>query len=189
MNFQRLLCVRLLIDLSANTGPFKLWSGTTMLVKRCTFWKMLPGLVVFAGVVLASRLSAQAAIMHQVTVTNTMHIPHGLLKWSPKFWLGNQDDPAPPDDYRPGDRNRVHKWYFRNPTHNLTFYVIGLGDKTFRRAGKYPDQVFNQRGGWNWAVCKYKWVRLPFISFRRKSFQFYLGWRERGDFGGKLAFR
>ena len=130
---------------------------------------------------------AEASGRHQVTVTNTMHIPHGL-KWSPKFWLGNQDDPVPPDDYRPGDRHRVQKWYFRNPTHNLTFYVIGVADKTFRRTGRYPDQVFNPRGGWNWTVCKYKWVRLPFISFGRKSFRFYLGWRERGDFGGRLTF-
>jgi len=147
---------------------------------------MLPALAVFAWVALAS--NAQGTMMRQVTITNTVHIPHGL-KWSPKFWLGNQDDPVPPDDYRPGDKHRVHKWYFRNPTHNLTFYVIGLGDKTFRRAGKCPDQVFNPWGGWNWAVCKYKWARLPFISFQRKSFKFYLGWRERGNFGGKLTFR
>jgi hypothetical protein len=155
-------------------------------VKAGTIWRMLPALAVFAWAMLASK--AQAGRIHQVTVTNTTHIAHGL-KWNPKFWLGNQDDPVPPNDYRPGDRHRVKKWYFRNPTHNLTFYVVGLADKTFRRAGKYPDQVFNPHGGWNWAVCKYKWVRLPFISFQRKSFQFYLGWRERGDFGGKLTFR
>ncbi len=153
---------------------------------RVFYYWIIPGLAVFAGLALTP--CAKAAGCHHVTVTNTMPIPHGL-KWSPKFWLGNQDDPIPPDDYRPHDRRRVRKWYFRNPTHNLTFYVIGLGDKTFRRAGKYPDQVFNPHGGWNWAVCKYKWMRLPFISFQRKSFRFYLGWRERGDFGGKLTFR
>jgi hypothetical protein len=124
----------------------------------------------------------------EVTVTNRLSI-HGARKWNPKFWFGNLDEPQPPADYRPNDKHRVRSWYVRNPTHNLTFYVIGITDKTFRRSGRYPDQVFNPRQGWNWAVCKYKWVRLPFISYQKKSFSFYLGWRERGNFGGKLTFR
>src|SRR5260370_9403903 len=119
----------------------------------------------FAGAALAP--CAEAARIHHVTVTNTVHIAHGL-KWSPKFWLGNQDDPVPPDDYRPADPHRVQKWYFRNPTHNLTFYVIGLGAKTFRRAGKYPAQGFNPHGGWNWAPCEYNGLRRPFFSFHKQ---------------------
>ena len=132
--------------------------------------------------------AAQAAGSHEVTVTNHVHIAHGQ-KWSPKFWFGNLDDPLPPPDYRPNDRHRVRQWYWRNPTHNFNFYVIGIADKTFRRAGRCPDQVFNPRGGWNWTVCKYKCVRLPFISFQKRAFSFYLGWRERGNFGVKLTFR
>ena len=158
----------------------------SMLVKPRAVCLIMLRFAAFAVVAVAP--GAEAAGTHHVTVTNAMHINHGL-KWSPKFWLGNQDDPVAPDDYRRDDPHRVQKWYFRNPTHNLTFYVIGLADKTFRRSGKYPDQVFNPQGGWNWAICKYKWVRLPFISFQRKSFHFYLGWRERGNFGGKLTFR
>ena len=145
-------------------------------------------LSVFVWVGLSVVPHANAAASHQVIVTNRVTIPRGE-KWHPKFWFGNLDDPVPPPDYRPNDPHRVRKWYYRNPTHNFTFYVIGIADKTFRRSGKYPGEVFNPKGGWNWAVCKYKWVRLPFISYQKRSFKFYLGWRERGNFGAKLTFR
>jgi hypothetical protein len=147
-------------------------------------------LLVMAGITLVFATSpiAEAASRPEITVTNTITIKRGE-KWKPEFWFGNQDEPLPPADYRPDDKHRVSKWYYRNPTHNLNFYVIGLSDKTFRRAGRYPAEVFNPKGGWNWTVCKYKWWRLPFISFQKKSFCFYLGWRERGNFGAKLSFK
>ena len=132
-------------------------------------------------------LMAQAREGHEVVMTNTVCIRSGH-KWNPKFWFGNLDDPMPPPDYRPDDKHRVRKWYYRNSMHNFDFYVIGLADKTFRRSGRYPRQVFKTQPGWNWAVCKYKWVRLPFASYHRRHFQFYLGWRERGNFGFKLTF-
>jgi hypothetical protein len=142
--------------------------------------------LLFAGVLLAGLAGASAtAAAHEVVVTNSVHVPHGR-KLNPAFWFGNADDPMPPDEYRPHDHNRVHKWYLRNPTHNLDFYVIGIADKTFRRAGRCPREVYNPRQGWNWAVSKYKWVRLPFLSYRREPFKFYFGWRERGNFGVEL---
>jgi hypothetical protein len=119
---------------------------------------------------------------HEVVVSNAVCISP-CQKLNPKFWLGNADDPTPPADYRPHDHNRVHKWYLRNPGHNFDFYVIGIADKTFRRVGRCPGQVYNPRQGWNLAVCKYKWLRLPFVSYRREPFKFYIGWRERGNFG------
>jgi len=109
-------------------------------------------------------------------------------KWNPVFWLGNEDDPDPPEDYRPDDRNRRRKWYFRNPCHNFTFYVIGIADKEFDQTGRFPGEVFNPNGGWNWTVCRYKCSCLPFLSVQRGGFQFYCGWRERGNFGMKLKF-
>jgi hypothetical protein len=130
---------------------------------------------------------AHANDRHEVIVTNSVCIRPGC-KWEPKFWFGNLDDPAPPPDYRPNDGDRLRKWYWRNSMHNFDFYVIGLADKTFRRSGRYPGDVFNPQPGWNWAMCKYKWIRLPFISYHRRHFQFYLGWRERGNFGVKLTF-
>jgi hypothetical protein len=129
-----------------------------------------------------------AAYGTTVTVTNAVHIMPGT-KWNPHFWLGNADEPVPPADYRPDDKRRTQKWYFRNPTHNFNYYVIGIADKTFRRSGRCPHEVFNPHEGWNWAVCKYKFLRLPFASYQRGRFRFYLGWRERGNFGAEIKFR
>jgi hypothetical protein len=154
-------------------------------MKQRAFQFKLLGLLFLAGLTAADRVNAGS---HEVVVTNKICIK-SVEKWNPKFWFGNLDDPLPPADYRPDDRHRVGKWYFRNPTHNLFFYVIGISDKTFHRAGRHPGEVFNPHGGWNWAGCKYKWWRLPFVSYQKKSFRFYLGWRERGNFGGKLTFR
>lgn len=109
-------------------------------------------------------------------------------KINPIFWFGNLDDPNPPNDYRPNDSAWKRKvwWYFRNPLHNLCFYVLGIADKPFISIGKYPNTVFNPNGGWNWAIRKYKWIYLPFISYIGKI-KCYIGWRERGNWGVKLT--
>ncbi len=107
-------------------------------------------------------------------------------KFNPIWWWGNADDPDPPDWYRPDDAGRRWKWYSRNPAHNFTFYVIGIGDKEFTRWGAYPDAVFNPDGGWNWTWSHAEFLPLPFWSYRRGEFQCYFGWRERGNFGIKL---
>jgi hypothetical protein len=107
-------------------------------------------------------------------------------KMDPSFWLGNNDDPEPPVDYLPGEPDRLSKWYFRNPFHNFTFYVIGIADKEFERKGRLPDRVFDENGGWNWAVSHYGIWRLPFISYKDQHMQAYWGWRDSGNFGMKL---
>ena len=109
-------------------------------------------------------------------------------KLNPVFWFGNADDPVPPPWYRPDDPKRLRRWYWRNSCHNFTFYVMGIADKDFTRVGCRPNVVFNPEGGWNWTVCRYKCVRLPCISYQRNDFKFYIGWRERGNFGVKLTF-
>ena len=111
-----------------------------------------------------------------------------MQKWNPLWWLGNVDDPKPPDWYRPGSTGRRWLWQLRNPLHNFTFYVIGVADKPFTRSGKFPQAVFAPDGGWNWAVTKHSCVRLPFVSYNGERGRFYLGWRERGNFGGKVNF-
>jgi hypothetical protein len=122
-----------------------------------------------------------------VIVTNEVHIPTAW-KFNPIFWFKNYDDPEPPEKMWPGDPHRHFKWYWRNPFHNFTFYVIGIADKTFVRTGKYPARVFAPDGGWNWTVSKYKWLRLPFVSYQSGSFHFYCGWRNRGNFGFEFKF-
>lgn len=114
--------------------------------------------------------------------------PATCLKFNPVFWFGNIDDPVPADWYRPENRMRTFLWHCRNPFHNLFFYVIGIADKEFEIAGKFPGRISNPDGGWNWTVCKYKWLRLPLVSYQRGRFNFYLGWRNRGNFGMKFNF-
>ena len=119
-------------------------------------------------------------------VTNTPAQLHRFTlcqKMNPVWWLGNADRPAAPDNYRPGERGRDFRWHLRNPCHNFTFYVMGIADEPFTRTGRFPERNFNPGGGWNWAVCRYGWVRLPFVSYQRGRFKFYCGWRSGGNFG------
>lgn len=112
--------------------------------------------------------------------------PSGTQKWNPIWWLGNADDPEPPDWYRPGKRFRGVQWQLRNPFHNLTFYVIGVKDSDFIRYGRDPGAVFRSDGGWNWCVIQKGWWRLPFVSYEGERMKFYALWREHGNFGLKL---
>jgi hypothetical protein len=120
------------------------------------------------------------------------HIPRqkfpSCKKSNPIWWFKNADDPAPPPGYRNGKCCRKFMWYMRNPFHNFDHYIIGIGDKPFTRVGRFPEQVANPNGGWNWAVCKYKCLRLPFVDYQRGRFEFYCGWRNGGNFGMKLNF-
>ena len=109
-----------------------------------------------------------------------------VQKWNPLWSFGNANDPAPPAWYRPNDACRRWLWHLRNPLHNFTHYVIGVSDKPVTRTGRFPGAVFAPDGGWNWAVTRYRWRLLPFISYEGRFARFYLGWRESGNFGGKL---
>jgi hypothetical protein len=109
-------------------------------------------------------------------------------KLNPIWCFGNADDPVPPDWYRPGKSARSFTWAWRNPCHNFTFYVVGIGDKTFTRVGRYPGTISNPNGGWNWAVSRYGYWRFPSVAYDRHRFHFYFGWRRGGNFGVKLNF-
>jgi hypothetical protein len=113
------------------------------------------------------------------------HFSH-WQKLNPVWWFGNFDDPIPPHWYRPGQKCRNFMWGLRNPCHNFHFYVIGIADKSFVRVGRFPGTNLNPNGGWNWAVCQYKRLRLPFLAYSRGRFQTYWGWRGNGNFGMKL---
>jgi len=117
------------------------------------------------------------------------HQPTVLQKFNPVFWFGNLDDPEPPEWYRRDDPARTGKWYRRNVLHNFTFYVIGIADREFEHTGRFPGQIFHPKRGWNWTVCRAGWLRLPLISYKGRRVVFYIGWRERGNFGLKLNFR
>ena len=109
-------------------------------------------------------------------------------KVNPVFWFENADDPVPPDWYRRGKSMRAFTWAFRNPCHNFTWYVVGIGDKSFTRVGRYPGTISNPNGGWNWAACRHGYWRYPSIVYDRHRFHFYFGWRRGGNFGMKFNF-
>jgi hypothetical protein len=131
-----------------------------------------------------------SARWHTVTVTPKPDLPkiHFYNKLNPVWWFGNIDDPEPPAWYRPDSKRRFFLWHLRNPFHNFDHYVIGIGDKTFVRSGRYPERNSNPDGGWDFAVARRELAVLPFLSCQCGRFNFYLGWRERGDFGIKLNF-
>jgi hypothetical protein len=109
-------------------------------------------------------------------------------KFDPVWWYENSDEPVPPAWYLPGDKHRVTKWHFRNPFHNFDYYVIGVADKKTVRSGRYPDIIANPHGGWNFSVTRRRIIFLPFISYQRGKFEFYLGWRTHGNFGTKINY-
>jgi hypothetical protein len=114
---------------------------------------------------------------------------HFYNKINPIWWFGNVDEPRAPDWYRPGGRFRNFAWHMRNPLENFSNYVIGVADKKSVRSGRYPTQNSNPHGGWNFAVTRWRIMYLPFIDCKHRRFEFYFGWRERGNFGIKLNFR
>ena len=125
---------------------------------------------------------------HSVKVTPKPGLPkiHFYDKLNPVWWFGNIDEPAAPAWYRPDSKHRNFLWHLRNPLHNLDHYVIGISDKTFIRYSKDSEGDSKQDGGWDFTLARRKLVVLPFLSYRLGRFNFYFGWRERGDFGIKL---
>lgn len=114
---------------------------------------------------------------------------HFYNKINPLWWFGNADQPHAPAWYRPDASFRDFAWHCRNPLANFSNYVIGIGDKQSVRSGRYPTQISKPGGGWNFAVSQRHILYLPFIDYKHGRFEFYFGWRERGNFGIKLNFR
>jgi hypothetical protein len=111
------------------------------------------------------------------------------LKMNPLWWLASS---KPPVDYEPHSPIRRVDWFFRNPLHNFSFYVIGIsdhfGEKDFHRYGMYPHDNFSPRPGLNVCMIHYHWLRLPFVAYWNPHMSFYFGWRLAGEFGMKLNF-
>jgi hypothetical protein len=132
--------------------------------------------------------ASQAGKWHTIKVPPNAQAPkiHFYNKLNPIWWFKNNDDPKPPDWYRPGEKHRKLKWNFRNPFHNFDFYIIGVADKKFSRSGRFPDKNSDPRGGWDFEVARRRIIYLPFISYHRPKFDFYFGWRNHGNFGIKI---
>jgi hypothetical protein len=112
----------------------------------------------------------------------------GIAKLDPTWWLENSDDPLPwwwkPD--APLDERR-RSWKLRNPFHNFTNYVIGVSDRHTHRMGINARSIWNDQGSFNAAVTQAgPFLYLPMISNRGPFFEWYIGWRELGNFGAAL---
>jgi hypothetical protein len=125
---------------------------------------------------------------HAVFMPRKPDLPvfHWYQKINPVWWLGNAEEPEPPAWYEPGNPHRHRLWYWRNPFTNFAYFVIGVADKDTMRYGRYPTVVGNPHGGWNVAVTRRRLVLLPFVDYKNRRMEFYLGWRERGNFGIKI---
>ena len=74
------------------------------------------------------------------------------------------------------------KWFLRNPFHNFLFYVVGFADRKVRTDGEYS---FFAPSGWyfTWRRPEGTRIKLPWLSYKGESWEFYIGWRERGNLG------
>jgi hypothetical protein len=95
---------------------------------------------------------------------------HFYDKLNPVWWLENCRELVPPADYKPDDKRTKLKWSFRNPFQNFSNYVIGIGDKEFTRSGRYPEDISDPNGAWNFALSRRRVLLLPFVSYRRGGF-------------------
>jgi hypothetical protein len=93
------------------------------------------------------------------------------------------------------------RWNARNPLHNFTFYTVGsahwkhhynaivlsVGDNGVRVFSTGKKAVFDTRNSFKIAFNDFKpFVSCQFSHFKGRLFQFYVGWRERGNLGFKL---
>lgn len=113
--------------------------------------------------------------------------PAGLVAWLVWALFGNDDDSIHGDERWRAGRERTTwlavQWWFRNPFHNLFFYVLGVAHK--------PRTLFSSREwsnkGWTFHATRCGRLWLPFICHRGRV-NFYAGWRPAGAFGFKFNF-
>jgi hypothetical protein len=130
-------------------------------------------------------------IVNKLSYTPTIEPFPWYKKINPLWWGGNANDGIRPVDYMPTSPAwwATICWFFRNPFHNLTFYVIGVCDRPSITYGSEPGNVFSASGsGWLWTVTVvYGWLPLPFVSHIGKTWKIYAGWRSLGgSFGLKF---
>jgi hypothetical protein len=153
-----------------------------------------PRLPHFLAIVALAIITAGCATSVNAAAPSTRRVAHvekppWYLKINPLWWIATS---KPPVDYEPGSAFRRIDWFFRNPLHNFSFYVIGISDHVdspdFHRYGKFPHANFSPKPGWNLCVIHYHWLRLPYVAYWNPRFSFYAGWRLAGEFGLKMNF-
>jgi hypothetical protein len=133
---------------------------------------------------------------------------YDLTHWVTWALLGNDDDGIFGEEpsagkHATGEINpaRAARWTVRNPLHNLCFYVIGSAE---RENSEFTLLKLSDEGSECLEYHKKATTTLPgrkigfflglhggkpFLSLRLdygRVLDFYIGWRERGNFGVKL---
>lgn len=134
---------------------------------------------------------------------------YDLGHWITWMLFGNDDDgifgegKIPP--YRPQQQINCWKalrWMCRNPLHNVCFYVIGSAHKvnsefTIIKCSPlkfslfyyrpFPEPNFEKKSSFFLGFHGWKpFIFLNLVYNQHHRGQFYLGWRERGNFGFKF---
>lgn len=79
-------------------------------------------------------------------------------------------------------------WWLRNPCHNMCFYVINVKPPFDRHSRNNWDVFAPTNYAFNWAYfASQSWFPYPFFSYNGALGKFYIGWRERGNFGIKCT--
>lgn len=142
-------------------------------------------------------VTTAVGMLRQLWLIVYVRVGNILMDWCP-----NSDEPLPPEHKKGELEAFYHKdavlltyrearawWWWRNKCHDFTANVIGIADKDFE---SYPTSEFwNPEGGWLYSkrvlmddVPWYKPAEFPWVSYKGKDWEFYLGWRPSGSFGG-----
>lgn len=124
----------------------------------------------------------------QKTFRSARRVVPWYKKLNPMWALfGNEDDGFWGDlAFNPAQYKTIPtaiKWWFKNPAHNLMWYVLGVADVDRYVSGKHGDRIWNPTGrGWQYCWTHLTIIKLPFVSYISNSRRFYLGWRPGGAF-------
>ena len=129
-----------------------------------------------------------------------------VARWITWGLWGNDDNGIFGESQRVPYSTNIHTgtcalWATRNPLHNFSFYVIGsahwehhynailfsASGEGVRAFARGKEAVFDSDNAFKIAFNDFKpFIALQFAHFKNKRFQFYAGWRERGNLGFKL---
>lgn len=129
-------------------------------------------------------------------------MPH----WMHWGLLGNDDDGIFGEGQRVPYSTNINagtfvRWSTRNSLHNFCFYVVGsaqwrrhyhavlfsIADGRVRAFSRGEKGVFDSDNSFKIAFNDFKpFIAFQFAHFKNRRFQFYVGWRDRGNLGFKL---
>lgn len=131
---------------------------------------------------------------------------YDVPRWTHWGLVGNDDNGIFGESQRVPYSTNIHlgtfvRWSARNSLHNFSFYVVGsahwkrhyrvallsAGDYGVRAFCRGEDKVFDSDNSFKIALHDFKpFISCQFSHFKNRRFQFYVGWRERGNLGFKF---